>query len=129
MDTYFLKADFVAGRLRCTRHTVYNMMRGGLHGKLTTVTLLNLLNLSRRAGQPHIDFIPDDLMTLDEVAAQIFPCNGDAARARVSVRSLLKSKRGSPLPHYRLNGQTVRVRRASLQAWLTAIQKKERVIA
>ncbi|MCL2103915.1 MAG: hypothetical protein FWH21_02490 [Kiritimatiellaeota bacterium] len=129
MHTYFLKADYAASRLRCTRQTVYNLIRGSLHGKLTSVSLVNLLNLSRRAGQPPVDFIPDDLMTLDDVARQLFPHNGDTPKARRSVFPLLNSKRRDPLPHYRLNTRTVRVRRASLQSWLEAVRRKERIIA
>ena len=42
MHTYLLKTDYVAGRLRCSKQTVYNMMRGGLHRKLTSVSLVTV---------------------------------------------------------------------------------------
>jgi excisionase family DNA binding protein len=59
---------------------------------------------------------PDELLTLDEVAAEL----------NVSREALYRwRRRGTGPPSIRLPGGAVRIRRSALQGWLRALQDKE----
>lgn len=59
---------------------------------------------------------PDELLTLDQVAAEL----------KVSREALYRwRRRGVGPPSIRLPGGTVRIRRSALQVWLRALQDKE----
>lgn len=59
---------------------------------------------------------PDELLTLDQVAAEL----------KVSREALYRwRRRGTGPPSIRLPGGTVRIRRSALHAWLRALPDKE----
>jgi excisionase family DNA binding protein len=63
-----------------------------------------------------VDSDQDQLLTLDEVAAEL----------RISREALYRwRRRGTGPPSIRLPGGTVRIRRSALTAWLRTLQDKE----
>jgi excisionase family DNA binding protein len=63
-----------------------------------------------------VDGDPDELLTLDEVAAEL----------KVSREALYRwRRRGTGPPSIRLPGGVVRIRRSALTGWLRALQDKE----
>jgi len=63
-----------------------------------------------------VDGDPDELLTLDQVAAEL----------KVSREALYRwRRRGSGPPAIRLPGGAVRIRRSALSGWLRALQDKE----
>ena len=67
-------------------------------------------------GTATVDGDPDELLTLDQVAAEL----------KVSREALYRwRRRGSGPPSIRLPGGAVRIRRSALTGWLRALQDKE----
>jgi excisionase family DNA binding protein len=63
-----------------------------------------------------VDGDPDELLTLDQVAAEL----------KVSREALYRWRRqGTGPPSIRLPGGAVRIRRSALNGWLRALQDKE----
>lgn len=79
-------------------------------GRIPSDRVTALLNRSRRNGEEEIDYIPSDIVTADELAAE----TGIPAH---TIMVWTRRKRKVP-PFFRINKQTTRFRRSSFNAWL-----------
>lgn len=121
---HYLKRKMICDRLRLSRRTSYDIV-GSAHGSLVSSDeVIALLNRSMRetkdpcaAFKPPktIDYIPSDLLTPDELAAEL-------AESGISARDLWNwaHRKRNIAPHFRLTKRTIRFSRAIFFAWLDA---------
>ena len=118
----FLTRDHVCERLRLTLRTSYRIV-GTSYGKfISSDDVLELLN-DCRVKVEYAKFLPDDLLTPDEMAEEL-GCD------MVSGKDLLtwthRTRPAAIPPHYRLNSHTVRFPKRAFLAWMKERAKLRR---
>lgn len=103
-------------RLRLSRSAGYRLFSSCRGRRISSDTVVDVLNRARRGGQPPLPYrvgVPDDLRTAEETAVAL-------EGAEVDARALLRWTRRArnPPPHFRINPRCVRFRVAEVEAWL-----------
>lgn len=111
---HYLKRSFVCDRLRISRAQSYELVGSSYGPRISSDDVLAVLNRARRAT-PATQFIPHDLLTPEELSAEL-------AESDISVRELLNWTRRTKAvpPHYRFTKRTIRFPRTEFMAWLDA---------
>ena len=111
----YLKRSFVCDRLRLSRRQSYEIVGSSYGPRISSDDVLAVLNRARRGMPAASEWIPRDLLTPEELSAEL-------AESDISVRDLLNWTRRTKAvpPHYRLGRRTIRFPRASFMAWLDA---------
>lgn len=119
---YYLKRKLICDRLRLTLRTSYDLV-GCAYGPLVSSDdVIALLNRARREArdaftppsQP-LDYIPSDLLTPDELAAEL-------KESGITARDLWNwaHRKKNIAPHFRLAQRTIRFSRKIFGDWLDA---------
>ena len=117
MQAHLIHLDILTQRLKLAKRTLVRTFAGHTrNGSVSSTVVVNMLNDAARCGEPTLDFIPSDLITVDEAAKTLFP---DSPFATSKIIYLLKSKRVRPVPHFYLSRHAIRFRRSSIQSWIT----------
>lgn len=117
MQAHLIHLDILTQRLKLAKRTLVRTFAGHTrNGSVSSVVVVNMLNDAARCGEPTLDFIPSDIITVDEAARTLFP---DSPFATSKVIYLLKSKRVRPIPHFYLSRHAIRFRKSSIQSWIT----------
>lgn len=113
----YLKRDFVCSRLRLNGSTSYDIIGTAYGPLISSDDVLSLLNRARRAIPDPIPFIPSDLATPDEMAA-----DPSLAESGITAHDLFNWTRRTKnqAPHFRLTRKCTRFSRSILLAWLDA---------
>lgn len=109
----YLKRQFVCDRLRISRCQSYEMVGSSYGPRISSDDVLSVLNRARRGMPDAVAWIPHDLLTPEELSAEL-------AESDISVRDLLNWTRRTKAvpPHYRFTKRTIRFPRAPFMAWL-----------
>jgi hypothetical protein len=112
---HFLSRHLVNDRLRLSVYQSYRIVGEPSHygARIRSDYVVEMLNRSRCAGEEMVMELPSDILTADEMAAEL-------AESDISAKNLMNwsNRSRNPLPHYRLNKHTRRFRRASVMKWL-----------
>lgn len=111
----YLERSLVCERLRIAPSTSYKVVGTSYGPRISSDDVLDLLNRSRNATQEILCDIPSDLMTPAEIVA-LPELDGSGIREH-DVKNWTKRLR-NPVPCFRLNKQTRRIRRSSFLRWL-----------
>lgn len=120
---HYLRRKLVCERLRIALSTSYRIV-GATYGDLIGENVVvKLLNDCRNESQEVLRQMPSDLMTPAEVAA--IP---DIAESEISERDILNwtKRRRNPVPCFRLNKHTRRIRRSAFLAWISGASRVRR---
>ena len=111
----YLKRSFVCDRLRISRWQSYQVVGSSYGPRISSDDVLSVLNRARRGMPNAVAWIPHDLLTPEELSAEL-------AESDISVRDLLNWTRRTKAvpPHYRFTKRTIRFPRAPFMAWLDA---------
>ena len=114
----YLKRSFVCDRLRLSRWQSYQIVGSSYGPRISSDDVLAVLNRARRGMPNALEWIPHDLLTPEELSAEL-------EESDISVRDLLNWARRTKAvpPHYRLNKCTIRFSRSDFMAWLDARSK------
>lgn len=117
MATY-LKRSFVCDRLRLARVQSYEIVGSAYGARISSDEVIAVLNRARRGMPDAVTWIPHDLLTPEELSAEL-------AESDISVRDLLRWTRRTKAvpPHFRFTKRTIRFPRAQFMAWLDARSK------
>lgn len=109
----YLKRQFVCDRLRISRVQSYELVGSSYGPRISSDDVLAVLNRARRGMPDAVAWIPHDLLTPEELSAEL-------AESDISVRDLLNWTRRTKAvpPHYRFTKRTIRFPRAPFMAWL-----------
>ena len=105
-----LRRQLVCDRLRLQRRASYRIIGSARLSLVSSDDVLCICNNARRGAIDALLDIPTDLLTPDEMAAEI----GVEAKALLAWTRRTKN---IP-PHFRFNKQTTRFSRSRLMAWL-----------
>lgn len=107
---HFVTREFVCERLKVSAWASYKFVPANDIHRIQSDRVIAVLNGSRKAHEPELDYIPSDIITPEEAERE----------TGIPAKTLLTWTRRSVKvpPHYRLNKQTTRFRRSSLSAWL-----------
>lgn len=111
----YLKRSFVCDRLRISRVQSYEMVGSSYGPRISSDDVLAVLNRARRGMPDAVAWIPHDLLTPEELAAEL-------AESDISVKDLINWTRRTKAvpPHFRLTRRTIRFPRAEFMSWLDA---------
>lgn len=114
---HYLKRNVVCDKLRLKVRTSYALIGTAYGALISTDDILALLNRCRRAIPSPLEWMPADLATPDEMAAE-----PSLAESGITAHDLLNWARRTKnvAPHFRLSRQTIRFSRAIFLAWLDA---------
>lgn len=110
-----VKRSTVCERLRVSTWHSYQLVFSSYGKLVNTDSVVELLNnCSRGEGEPLL-MIPSDLLTPDEMAAEL-----QAAGNEITAADLLRwtHRTKAVPPHFRLSAKTIRFSRSRLMAWL-----------
>jgi len=107
---HFISREFVCDRLKVSRWASYKLVPPTSIHLISSDDVIALLNGSRRAHEPEVDFIPSDVITAEEAES----------RFGIPAKKLMRWTRRSTrvAPHFRINKQTTRFRADTLEKWL-----------
>lgn len=109
----WLRRSFVEERLRIGHRQSYRLVPAT--GVLVPSSyIVDMLNCSAVNTDDIVTVIPDDLARPDELA-----------EGQVTERDVKRwcGRKVNPLPHYRLNKNTIRVRRSQFDKWMGGIHE------
>ena len=107
---FYVTRDFVCERLKVSRWASYGIVPSTAIGRIPSDDVVSVLNRSRKADRDVLDYVPSDILTPDEASELTgIPANVLLRWTRRSVKVP---------PHFRINKQTTRFRRESLENWL-----------
>lgn len=113
----YLKRSCVCNRLRLSRWQSYQVVGSSYGPRISSDDVLAVLNRARRGMPNALEWIPHDLLTPEELSAEL-------SESDISVRDLLnwtrRTKPGAIPPHFRITRRTIRFPRAEFMAWLDA---------
>ena len=113
----YLKRSVVCDRLRLSRWQSYQIVGSSYGSRISSDDVLAVLNRARRGMPNALEWIPHDLLTPEELSAEL-------AESDISVRELLnwtrRTKPGAIPPHFHITRRTIRFPRAEFMAWLDA---------
>lgn len=113
----YLKRSFVCDRLRISRVQSYELVGSSYGPRISSDDVLAVLNRARRGMPDAVAWIPHDLLTPEELSAEL-------AESDISVRDLLnwtrRTKPGAIPPHFHITRRTIRFPRAEFMSWLDA---------
>lgn len=112
----FLRRQLICERLKLKTRQSYRIVGSSRSGLISSDEVLRILNQSRRGIQEPFSFIPSDIATVEEIAADI-----DGLTAG-KLRAWTHRTKNIP-PHFRLNGHTIRYPRSLFIAWLAKNSK------
>ena len=109
----YLKRQFVCDRLRLARVQSYEIVGSSYGPRISSDDVLAVLNRARRGMPNALEWIPHDLVTPEELSAEL-------SESDISVRDLLNWTRRTKAvpPHFRLTRRTIRFSRSQFMAWL-----------
>lgn len=119
---YYLTRSDVCDKLRLPRRLSYEYIGPSSGPRISSDSVLKLLNMARRGIEEPLRWIPDDLMTPEEASATL-------ALSRITPHELkLWTKRAkNVVPHFRLSKRLVLFSYAVLTAWLEERSKVGRL--
>lgn len=111
----YLKRKFVCDRLRLNHGQSYEIVGCCYGPRISSDEVLAVLNRARRGIPDAVTGIPHDLLTPDELSAEL-------AESDITVHDLLCWTRRTKAvpPHFRFTKRTIRFPRARFMAWLDA---------
>ena len=111
----YLTRQNVCDMLRVSRWQSYQVVGSSYGPRISSDDVLAVLNRARRGMPDAVAWIPHDLLTPEELSAEL-------AESDISVRDLLNWTRRTKAvpPHYRFTKRTIRFPRAPFMAWLDA---------
>lgn len=115
----FLRRDLICKRLCLNVRQSYRIVGSSRSGLISSDEVLRILNHSRRGIESPFSFIPSDIVTPDELVAEIDGIKPEQLRAWMR-------RRRNVCPHFRLNGHTRRIPHALFICWLAKNSKVER---
>jgi predicted DNA-binding transcriptional regulator AlpA len=113
----YLTRKFVCERLRLSRWQSYQIVGSSYGSRISSDDVLDILNRSRRGQAELLRWLPHDLLTPEELSAEL-------AESGISTRELLnwtrRTRPNAVPPHFRLTRRTIRFSRSSFMEWLDA---------
>lgn len=112
---HYLKRKMICDRLRLSLGASYAIV-GSAYGPLVSSDdVLHVLNRSRRATPEPLAYIPSDILTPEELAAEL-------AESGITEHDLINwiHRKKNIAPHFRLTQKTIRFSRSIFFAWLDA---------
>lgn len=124
---HFLARQFVNDRLRlsvCQSYRIVGRSANAYGARIRSDYIVELLNRARCGNQSVVTDLPNDIVTADEMAAEL-------SESEITAADLIRwtNRRRNPLPHYRLNKHTRRFRRANVLEWLKETSVSRRFTA
>lgn len=98
-------------RLRLSRSASYRIIGSARTSLISSTDLLAILNSSRRGSQPILKEIPSDILTEDEISAEL-----ECVTKKQIHNWTLRVK--NPPPYFLLNSHCRRFQRSELLSWL-----------
>lgn len=112
MGHYLTRQD-VCDRLRMSRWQSYQFVGPSYGPLVNSDSVLALLNHYRRQIAEPLQFVPDDLCTPEELAAEL----GEPNITARAIFNWTRRKKAVP-PHFRLSKRTVLLSKRMFVAWL-----------
>lgn len=111
----YLTRQFVCDRLRISHWQSYQIVGSSYGPRINSDDVLEILNNARRGIAERLQWIPHDLLTADELSAEL-------SESDISARELLTwtHRTKSIPPHFRLSRRTILFPRQAFMAWLDA---------
>lgn len=112
MGHYLTRSD-VCDRLRMSRWQSYQFVGPSYGPLINSDNLVTLLNHYRRAIPKPLDYVPSDLRTAEELAAELNEPN-------ITARDILNWTRRTKAmpPHFRLSRRTILLSKRMFLEWL-----------
>lgn len=113
MNMNLVSLAFVRIRLKISRNRCWELIGAGNKGLVSDQKVIDILNAHRR-NMPMLDFIPGNLLTVEE-AGEMIMFNGEATGRRKLLRWINDPTR--KIPHIKLNDYLIRLPKDALIDW------------